>query len=160
MPAHLAWHETLELHELVVFQSVGLMKLKKAVRKVPDAELRQLYLFSIQSLENNLRELLRFYPAAPRVGSVDKMAAGDLAFYAGDLLVLAKTAVRNYAVAITETATPALREVLTKQLVAAVQWHGMVYYYMYQRSLYPSYNLNQLLAGDVRNATTALSMSY
>jgi spore coat protein F len=62
--------------------------------------------------------------------------------------------------AITETATPALRQVLAKQLMAAVKWHGMIYYYMYKRSLYPSYDLNRLLAGDVRNATRALEMQY
>lgn len=28
-PSHLAWHETLDLHELVAFQTIGLMKLKK-----------------------------------------------------------------------------------------------------------------------------------
>ncbi len=33
---YLAWHETLEIHELVAFQSIGLMKLKKAYPKVTD----------------------------------------------------------------------------------------------------------------------------
>lgn len=160
MPSHLAWHETLELHELVTFQSVGLMKLKKAVRKISDHELKELYLFSIQSLENNLRELLHFYPTAPRVKSEHHMATGDLFFYAGDLLMLAKTSVRNLAAAITETATPALRQILSKQLMAAVQWHGKVFYYMYKRGLYPAYHLDQLLAGDVKHATKALNMSH
>jgi spore coat protein F len=32
--SHLAWHETLELHELVAAQSNALMKLKKAYPKV------------------------------------------------------------------------------------------------------------------------------
>lgn len=32
-PQHLAWHETLEIHELVAFQSISLMKLKKAYSK-------------------------------------------------------------------------------------------------------------------------------
>lgn len=61
---HLAWHETLDMHELVAFQTIGLIKLKRA----------------------------------------------------GDLLGMAKTLVRNYAIAITETATPKLREVLQKQI--------------------------------------------
>lgn len=30
----LAWHETLEMHELVAFQSNGLIKLKKMIREV------------------------------------------------------------------------------------------------------------------------------
>ena len=35
-PNQLAWHETLDLHELVAFQANGLIKLKKSVRNVPD----------------------------------------------------------------------------------------------------------------------------
>lgn len=49
-----------------------------------------------------------------------------LDFYAGDLLGLAKTSVRNYAIAITETATPRLREVLTRQINSAIQLHAQV----------------------------------
>ncbi|GGE28319.1 hypothetical protein GCM10011571_33020 [Marinithermofilum abyssi] len=81
-----------------------------------------------------LRELLAFYPAAPHVADeVQVEDHGDIAFYAGDLLGLAKTSVRNYSIAITETATPVLREVLAKQLMAGIQLHGMVFYYMLQR---------------------------
>lgn len=61
----LAWHETLELHELVAFQANGLVKLKRTERDVSDARLKQLYRFSIHSLEQNLRELLPFFPEAP-----------------------------------------------------------------------------------------------
>ncbi|GGE14351.1 spore coat protein F [Marinithermofilum abyssi] len=157
----LAWHETLDMHELVAFQSVGLIKLKKSIRKVKDPALKKLYAFAIQALTNNLRELLAFYPAAPHVADeVQVEDHGDISFYAGDLLGLAKTSVRNYSIAITETATPVLREVLAKQLIAGIQLHGMVFYYMLQRGLYPAYDLNQLLNGDVRNATNALSMPY
>lgn len=66
--------------------------------------------------------------------------------------------VRSYAIAVTETATPSLREVLTKQLVAGIQLHANVFYFMLQRGYYPSYNLDQLLANDVQNAQKALSM--
>jgi spore coat protein F len=33
---HLAWHETLEIHELVAFQVIGLFKLKKQLEKYPN----------------------------------------------------------------------------------------------------------------------------
>lgn len=155
---HLAWHETLDMHELVAFQSMGLIKCKMAVKKVKDTDLKTLYNQAIQSLENNLKELLVFYPQAPnpeyRIAKEDP----DTAFYAGDLLGLAKTTVRNYAIAITETATPQLREVLVKQLNAAIQLHANVFYFMYERSYYPSYDLQQLLANDVKIAKKALSM--
>ncbi|WP_174730066.1 spore coat protein [Mesobacillus harenae] len=149
----LAWHETLELHELVAFQSFVLMKLKKSLGEIQDPDLHSLYTFSIQALENNLRELLKFYPAAP---GFDGGQRADTAFFAGDLLAVAKTAVRNYAIAITETATPALRAVLKKQLNSAVDWHARVYTFMYNRGLYPSYDINQLLMNDLKIAQKAL----
>ena len=58
----LAWHETLELHELIAAQSVGLVKIKKSMKKISDPQLRQLYSVSAKAkaLEQNLRELLPF----------------------------------------------------------------------------------------------------
>jgi spore coat protein F len=156
-PNHLAWHETLDLHELVAFQAVGLFKLKKSVRKISDQTLQSLYIQAINAIEKNLQELLQFYPYAPGDQSYQRH---DTGFYAGDLLGLAKTTVRNYAIAITETATPQLREVLTCQLNAAIQLHGQVYYYMYERGYYPSYDLPQLLTNDVQNAQKAIEMPY
>lgn len=55
----LAWHETLEMHELVAFQSNGLIKLKKMIREVKDPQLRQLYSVSIQAVETNARRTTR-----------------------------------------------------------------------------------------------------
>ncbi|ARB39213.1 spore coat protein CotF [Bacillus subtilis] len=153
----LAWHETLEMHELVAFQSNGLIKLKKMIREVKDPQLRQLYNVSIQGVEQNLRELLPFFPQAPYREDEEEERA-DNPFYSGDLLGFAKTSVRSYAIAITETATPQLRNVLVKQLNAAIQLHAQVYRYMYQHGYYPSYNLSELLKNDVRNANRAISM--
>jgi len=157
---HLAWHETLEMHELTAFQTNGLIKLKRSVNEVDDPALKNLYVQTIQALEGNLRELLTFYPKAPHPSLSRNKHAKDpeTGFFSGDLLGMAKTMVRNYAIAITETATPALRTVLTKQMVAAVQLHANVFYFMLQRSYYPSYNLDQLLANDVQNAQRALNM--
>src|SRR4051794_19107227 len=117
---HLAWHETLDMHELVAFQTNGLMKLKKAVHDVNDPDLKKLYFQTIQAIESNLRELLNFYPKAPNPSLSRKSELQDpeTGFFAGDLLGMAKAMVRSYAIAVTETATPSLREVLTKQLVA------------------------------------------
>ncbi|AGE65666.1 spore coat protein CotF [Bacillus subtilis] len=153
----LAWHETLEMHELVAFQSNGLIKLKKMIREVKDPQLRQLYNVSIQGVEQNLRELLPFFPQAPHREDEEEERT-DNPFYSGDLLGFAKTSVRSYAIAITETATPQLRNVLVKQLNAAIQLHAQVYRYMYQHGYYPSYNLSELLKNDVRNANKAISM--
>lgn len=156
----LAWHETLELHELIAFQSVLLFKLKKAIQNVNDAELKSLYQVSIQTIEGNLRELLSFLSTIQASREGKEMPLLEDGFYAGDLLAAAKTSVRNYAIAITETATPELREVLLKQLNGAVRWHEQVYNYMARRGLYPSYDLGKLLQGDVFRAQNAISMKY
>ena len=118
-PKTLAWHGTLEMHELVAFQSIGLMKLKIGLNNIQDSNLQTIYLQTIEELEMNLNELLQFYPSAPHPGESSEYHITD-SFLAGDLLAFAKATVKNYAVAITETATPALRTVLKKQLNLAV----------------------------------------
>jgi spore coat protein F len=153
----LAWHESLELHELVAFQSIGLMKLKMGLKKIQDATLRGVYQQTIKEIEMSLQELLQFYPSAPHPGPSSEYRITD-SFLAGDLLVFAKTTVRNYGVAITETATPALRKVLKKQLNTAIDSHERIFNYMYGKGLYPSYDLNKLLQHDVELAKNALSM--
>ena len=159
-PNHLAWHETLDLHELVAFQANGLMKLKRFYPEVKDGELRSIYEQTISGLENNLQELLQYYSFAPRVDDEDDARNIDTGFFSGDLLGFAKTAVRSYAIAITETATPVLRETLNKQLQKAIDTHATIFNYMYKRGLYPSYNLEKLLRNDVKNANKALKMRY
>lgn len=154
----LAWHETLELHEIVAYNSIGLMKLKKCLPKIQDHHLITIYRQTILELETALQELLQFYQLAPHPGSsAEYRQLGDN-FFAGDLLAFTKSAVRNYAVAITETATHELRKVFFKQLNTAIIAHERIYQFMYQNSLYPSYDLDKLLQNDVMLARTALSL--
>jgi spore coat protein F len=153
----LAWHETLELHELVAFNSIGLMKMKKGLKEIKDDPLERIYLQTIKDLENHLQELLVFYPYAPHANQQRDFPMYGDSFFAGDLLAYTKSSVRNYAVAITETATPMLREVLTKQLNSAIRAHERIFSYMYERGLYPAYDLNKLLQNDVNLAKKALS---
>ena len=47
----LAWHETLEIHELVSFQSIGLMKLKMGLNNIQDQNLQRIYLQTIEDLK-------------------------------------------------------------------------------------------------------------
>lgn len=159
---HLAWHETMELHELTAFQTNQLENFKMVVNDVSNPQLRALYLEAIKSLEHNLKELLQFYPKAPQwpQGTRQSKNPGmDLTpFYAGQLLGFAKTAVRTYAAAITETATPQLRETFTKQLNAAIQLHAKTFNFMYEKGYYPAYDLPKLLANDVANANRVLAL--
>ncbi len=156
----LAWHETLELHELVAFQTNALIKLKKMVSEVSDSTLKNLYIECIKFLESNLKELVGFFAKAPTPQYRKEKETKDTetGFYAGTLLGLAKTMVRNYAIAITETATPQLRQMLVNQLNKAIQLHANVFNFMYQRSDYPAYNLEELIKNDLKNAKKALSM--
>ncbi|WP_338470752.1 spore coat protein [Niallia sp. XMNu-256] len=156
-PKTLAWHETLEMHELVAFQSIGLMKLKTGLGNIQDSNLKRIYQQTIEELQMNLKELLQFYPAAPHPGESNEYRVTD-SFLAGDLLAFSKTAVRNYGVAITETATPALRAVLKKQLNLAINGHERIFNYMYRNGLYQSYDLNKLLQNDMKLARRAISM--
>jgi len=157
----LAWHETLELHEMVAFQSLGLMKLKMSINKVSDSELRELYRLCIQDLEKNLNELLKYYPSAQGYQArEEEEVREDIGFFAGDLLALSKTMVRNLAAAITETATPALRRTFTNQLMGAIQGHERVFNYMHKHGYYPAYDLGLLLGHDIENAQKALKMRF
>ncbi|KIL36385.1 spore coat protein [Cohnella kolymensis] len=158
---HLAWHETLEMHELVAMQASNLMDFKMNLPKVQDPALRGLYSEAIQGMQQNLSELLPFYSKAPVPPKppVRDMPPADLTpFFSGHLLGFAKSAVRNYAIAITETATPALRDTFQRQLLRAIQLHGKVFYFMLERGYYPAYNLQQLLGNDVKMAQKAMSM--
>jgi spore coat protein F len=153
--SHLAWHETLELHELVAYQSNQLTALKMFAPDVKNAKLHLLYQEAIACIENNLKELLGFYPQAPS-GSRASSGSDMTPFYAGFLLAFAKTAVRNYGIAITETATPQVRATLQKQLNQAIELHAKAYAFMHENGLYPSYDLNLLLANDVKIAQQAI----
>ncbi|KTD85759.1 spore coat protein [Paenibacillus etheri] len=155
---HLAWHETLELHELTAFQSNQLMLFKMVLNDVKNPQLHALYVETINSIEHNLKELLQYYPLAPE-GTRNNSKVMDLTpFYAGLLLGFAKTAVRSYAIGITETATPQLRETLQKQLNAAIQLHGKIFYFMLERGFYASYDLPKLLSNDIVTANKAISL--
>ncbi|RHW42584.1 spore coat protein [Neobacillus notoginsengisoli] len=155
----LAWHETLEMHELTAFQSIGLMKTKTGMRRVTDSQLREIYQRTIRDLEENLTELLQFYPSAPgQGGRDDDDFREDNAFYAGDLLAMSKSLVRNYGIAVTETATPQLRRTFTNHLTKAIRGHERIYNYMHSNGLYPSYDLGKLLQNDVNLARRAISM--
>ena len=157
----LAWHETLELHELVAYQSAGLMKLKMSITKVTDNELKELYKKCIHDLEGNLKELLKFYPSEQGYQAREEEdLREDMGFFAADLLGLSKGLVLGLAAAITETATPALRKTFTNQLIGAIHGHERVFNYMHKHGYYPSYDLGLLLGHDIENAQKALRMKF
>ncbi|OHY73435.1 spore coat protein [Priestia aryabhattai] len=157
----LAWHETLELHELVAFQTNSLIQFKKVIRKVKDGELKNLYLEAVEGIQGNLNELLSFYEYGPYPTEEHyEMRNDESAFFSGSLLGFTKTSVRSYATAITETATPSLHEIFNRHLQKAINLHYKVFTYMYRRGYYPAYDLTKLRMNDVKNAKNALNMPY
>ncbi|MEC2074913.1 spore coat protein [Metabacillus fastidiosus] len=78
---------------------------------------------------------------------------------ATDLLLSAKAGVRNYAVAITETATPEVREVLKKQLDKAIDSHEKIAQYMIDNEMYHAYDIKEQISHDLKKADKALELT-
>lgn len=77
-----------------------------------------------------------------------------------DLLINAKSGVRNYAMAVTECATPEIKQILMKQLDEAIDAHEKITNYMVQRGLYHPYQVQEQVKLDLQNIDTALNIPY
>ncbi|SFE90229.1 spore coat protein [Alteribacillus iranensis] len=77
---------------------------------------------------------------------------------ATDLLVSAKAAVRNYSVAITETASPEIHKIIKRQLNDAIDLNHKVATYMIENELYHAYDVKEQVDHDLKKAETALKM--
>ncbi|NIK76492.1 hypothetical protein FHS15_001617 [Paenibacillus castaneae] len=75
-----------------------------------------------------------------------------------DFLINAKSAIRNYAMAVTECATPEIKTILVKQLEEAIDTHEMITSYMMQRGLYHPYNVNEQIQLDLQNIQIAMNI--
>ncbi|MDQ1144624.1 hypothetical protein QE429_001451 [Bacillus sp. SORGH_AS 510] len=78
---------------------------------------------------------------------------------ATDFLISAKVGIRNYAVAITETATPELKAALRVQLNDAIATHEKITNFMIEREFYHPYDLSKQLHVDLTVADTALNLA-
>ncbi|MRX71930.1 spore coat protein [Bacillus lacus] len=78
---------------------------------------------------------------------------------ATDLLIAAKAGVRNYAVAITETATPEVRKILKKQLDQAIDAHEKIAQYMIDNEMYHAYDVKKQIKEDIKKADKALEFA-
>lgn len=75
-----------------------------------------------------------------------------------DLLISAKSGVRNYAMALTETGTPEIKATLTKQLEEAIDLHEKISTYMIEQGWYHPWNVNEQIELDQQNIQTALNL--
>lgn len=82
----------------------------------------------------------------------------DLAI-ATDFLVTAKAAVRNIAVAITETATPQVKKLLRRELDNAIETHDKIAQYMIKNEMYHAYDIDEQIQHDLKKADIALELA-
>lgn len=76
-----------------------------------------------------------------------------------DFLLTVKTGIRYYAVALTETATPELREALFRQMEAAIDLHGEISDLMINKGwLYPN-DTGKQIELDLKSADMAISIA-
>jgi similar to spore coat protein len=75
-----------------------------------------------------------------------------------DLLITAKSGVRNYAMAVTEAGTPEIKEVLTRHLEEALDLHEQIASYMLEKGWYYAWNTNEQLNLNLKNIDTALNL--
>ncbi|WII36790.1 spore coat protein [Paenibacillus thiaminolyticus] len=77
---------------------------------------------------------------------------------ATDMLITAKAGVRNLAVALTEAATPEVRNVLKQHLDTAIQTHENLTAYMMDKGYYHPYNVQEQLQVDMKSADSSLNL--
>lgn len=75
-----------------------------------------------------------------------------------DFLISAKSGIKMYAVAVTESATPEIKAVMHTHLQEAIATHGVITAYLMQRGLYHPYNIGEQLQVDMTNIRTALNI--
>ncbi len=75
---------------------------------------------------------------------------------ASDLLISAKSGVRNYAMALTEAGTPEIKAMLTRQLEDAIDLHERISTYMIERGWYRPWNMKEQFQLDIQNLEIAL----
>ncbi|WP_248926560.1 spore coat protein [Paenibacillus hamazuiensis] len=78
---------------------------------------------------------------------------------ANDLLIAAKTGIKDCAVALTEATTPEVRQILKKQLDQAISSHEKISAYMIQKGLYHPTQVKQQIQLDLQNAQTATGLA-
>jgi similar to spore coat protein len=75
-----------------------------------------------------------------------------------DLLISAKSGIRNFAMAVTEAGTPEIKEILTRHLVEALDMHEQISAYMTEKGWYHAWDTNEQINIDLNNINTALNL--
>jgi similar to spore coat protein len=75
-----------------------------------------------------------------------------------DFLMAAKSGIRNYAMAVTESGTPEVKATLTKHLDESIAQHGQITAYMMERGMYHPWNPQEQIQLDLQNIQAALTI--
>ncbi|WP_010094114.1 spore coat protein [Ornithinibacillus scapharcae] len=78
---------------------------------------------------------------------------------ATDFLISAKSAVRNYTFALTESVTPDVRDVLRRQLAVAIETHEKISQYMMEKGYYNPSDFDKQLEVDLQASKAALKLA-
>ncbi|PJI07741.1 MULTISPECIES: spore coat protein [Clostridium] len=78
---------------------------------------------------------------------------------ASDFLIASKSAIRNYAIAITESVTPEVRTTLKRHLDEAISLHERILNYMMTNGYYQPYNTQEQYKVDMKSTDTALNLN-
>lgn len=78
---------------------------------------------------------------------------------ATDFLISAKSGIRNYSMALTETGSPELREVYKRQLNDAITTHETITNYMMKKGYYHAYDIQEQFKVDLKTTDTALKLT-
>ncbi|QGU96020.1 spore coat protein [Clostridium bovifaecis] len=87
---------------------------------------------------------------------MDKMSDQVIAT---DFLIAAKSGIKNYAVALTETTSPEVRVVLRRHLNDAIRTHEVITNYMMKNGYYHAYNPQEQFEIDMKITKTALNLT-
>ena len=75
-----------------------------------------------------------------------------------DLLIAAKNGVRNYAMAVTESGTPEIKEILIRHLTEALDMHEQISLYMEEKGWYHTWDTDEQISLNLNNIDTALNL--
>ncbi|KAB7671256.1 spore coat protein [Bacillus sp. B1-b2] len=78
---------------------------------------------------------------------------------ATDLLIAAKSGIKNYAFAITEAITPEVRQTLIRHLDDAIASHRIISTYMIEQGYYYPHDTTKQIEIDLKIAATALDIA-
>ncbi|MCB8814335.1 spore coat protein [Desulfosporosinus sp. SRJS8] len=90
----------------------------------------------------------------------DMIGMGDMTeqVIATDFLIASKSGVINYAIAISETVTPEVRDVLRRHLDVAIETHEKVAAYMMKNGSYQVTNPQEQIRVDMQASDTVLDI--